>query len=395
MGPGRARRYRVIFITPGRGGAKGERDCQYFVSEADAARAIRGFFAQSEQLAGLTVDGAIELYQNDCRERGLRHVTVYNNEKLLRNFFRKWADTPLKALDPALAAEIFWGRRDALGNVVEPGWANSLTSRGTPRGKWTQSQGLVVVKTFCTFLVERRLLSANPFTGLRVKGKPRPNRPQLTHDETGKFLVTAMAVAEKGQQGGLAAAFCLVLAMRRGEIANLRCCDVDQGGRLIHIREHIEPRPWKPKTADSARALIVPVEWAGLVARYRGSRPGNEPLFPRWGKPGEFNDPQWVLYWVEKVCSLAQVSRVTPHGLRGTHGSMVRPHGATSEMLMAQFGHSEERTQIDHYVRPEAVQAATQDAFNRLVREAIERIQIGSIADPDEKLARKEKPKLQ
>ncbi len=69
------------------------------------------------------------------------------------------------------------------------------------------------------------------------------------------------------------------------------------------------------------------------------------------------------------VCKIAGVSRVVPHGLRGTHGDLTLVAAATPLKVSQALGHESLTTTFRHYVSPQLAEATThQAAVTRLVR---------------------------
>jgi integrase len=94
-------------------------------------------------------------------------------------------------------------------------------------------------------------------------------------------------------------------------------------------------------------ALLQPL----LQALASGKRPGAR-LF------GAGVNRHWVLRSVARVCQLAGVPAVTPHGLRGTHATLAVGAGISGDAVAASLGHESFAVTAVHYARPEAVSGA-------------------------------------
>lgn len=57
---------------------------------------------------------------------------------------------------------------------------------------------------------------------------------------------------------------------------------------------------------------------------------------------------------VKRICALANVPEVTAHGLRGTHATIARDHGATGAVVSAALGHESQRISDAAYNRSNA-----------------------------------------
>jgi integrase len=71
---------------------------------------------------------------------------------------------------------------------------------------------------------------------------------------------------------------------------------------------------------------------------------------------------------VERVCKLAGIPRVTPHGLRGTHSSIAVEAGQTPVAVAAALGHTSPAITKAHYVRPESMSRAHIRRVNEVLR---------------------------
>jgi integrase len=110
------------------------------------------------------------------------------------------------------------------------------------------------------------------------------------------------------------------------------------------------------KTDAGRRTLEVPEALRPLLLALARDRIGAAPLFR--DRHGERPSRFWLAYHCRKLCRRAMVPDVTPHGLRGTHGSLARRGGATGELVAAQLGHASTAITEGTYVLPEAAQAA-------------------------------------
>ena len=171
-----------------------------------------------------------------------------------------------------------------------------------------------------------------PWDGVRPVGKRTKGKPQLTIDESRRLLAAALELAEYKPRA-ISAALCLCLAMRIGEVAGLKSRDVDDGGRILWVQ--------KGKNTNARRLLEVPDVIRPHLVKLaaRGGR-----LFPV--------TRQALAYWVEEVRKAANVSKVSPHGLRGTHATIARSAGATSHVVAAALGHASPSTTREHYFAP-------------------------------------------
>jgi integrase len=145
----------------------------------------------------------------------------------------------------------------------------------------------------------------------------------------------------------------LVFGLRSGEVLNRQAKDIDDGGQILRITS--------AKSRAGIRSLQVP-DWFRpyLLDLIKGLKP-EERIFPR--------ERTWLHRNVVNICKLAGVSRVVPHGLRGTHGDLALVAAATPLQVSQALGHESLTTTFRHYISPQLAEAtAHQTAMARLVR---------------------------
>ncbi len=64
----------------------------------------------------------------------------------------------------------------------------------------------------------------------------------------------------------------------------------------------------------------------------------------------------FVNHHVHQMCSLAGVTDVGPHALRGTHASLATMAGATSQLVADTLGHASTDITMRHYTKRSAVE---------------------------------------
>jgi integrase len=91
--------------------------------------------------------------------------------------------------------------------------------------------------------------------------------------------------------------------------------------------------------------MNIPRELRGYFARWTGGRDAGERLFPDLNR-------HWLLRQVQRLCKLANVPRVTPHGLRGTASDLAQTSGMIGDAVAASLGHESYRTTLAHHTDP-------------------------------------------
>ncbi|MCA1833052.1 MAG: hypothetical protein ABR520_11320 [Mycobacteriales bacterium] len=308
--------------------ADGERSSPSFATEAEAITALGIARAQIE---GRTIASTVDAYVEHCRARGLRSVVTigYRLAGLLQT---DGPDRPLSALTPELGRELWKARCADVGPDTQFG------ELGTARrfAAWCRGQGW--------------LAGGDPFAGLVPTGPRRRGKKKLRIDEARRYA--AVALAEKSE-AGLAAAMALLMGMRAGEIAGRAVRDVDDRARVLWIE--------RAKTPAGDRALEVPRVLRAPLAALAAGRRGDELLFGG-------RDRHWVAYHVRRLCAVAKVPEVCPHGLRGTQATISA--GAVSvEHVAAALGQIGPKVTRRHYLAPGAEQDGRTRAMQRVLHD--------------------------
>jgi len=212
---------------------------------------------------------------------------------------------------------------------------------------------LAEAKTFLRWCMSKRWMAGQPLERVKGVGKRRKGKSQLGIDEARKWLEVAMKLAREDNEGAVAAMCAFLLGMRASEIVNLTVRDIDDAGQVLWIR--------KSKTPAGERNVFVPLEVRPFLLELAEGRDGAEMLF-------SYHRREWVLKWVKRICAQAGVPVVCAHSMRGLHGTLAKAMGASSALVAAAMGHTNEATTLGHYVKPEAVQVVDQLAALRVLQ---------------------------
>lgn len=333
LGPYRNRDgWRVIAVA-----RDGERDSRVFATEEEALDVKRELNRQFE-LEEVTVTEAIKQYAAHlATDKERRKVSidraVYHLHAMMPD-----GDTVLADIGPKQAAAMYEAMR---------------TRKSDRTGKVpavdTQRNCLNECGTFARWAVKQNFIQTDPFVEVEGRGKRKRGKPQLRLDEARTLLNVCLAGAEAGDRGALVVALVLLTGFRATESATLEARDVDDDGRLLWIDDS--------KTESSTRRMATPevlVDALREVAKEGGA------LWPK-------SDRFWVRRQTIRWCKLAGVSRVTPHGLRGTHSTLAQEHGATSHVVAAALGHSSHVVTENHYTALGTVEQATARRAQKLL----------------------------
>jgi len=189
-------------------------------------------------------------------------------------------------------------------------------------------------------------LRDNPFAEVEGAGRRRKGKAQLGVDEARKLTELCLSMAAQPEAVAVLAA--LLLGPRASEVIERDVRDLDDGGRLLWIRDS--------KSEAGKRAIEVPEVLRPLLLALAKDRIAAAPLF--WDSRGKRPSRHWVLNHCQRLCRLAGVPVVSAHGLRGTHGSLARRGGATAELVAAQLGHAHVGVTNAAYITRQAAQAA-------------------------------------
>lgn len=230
----------------------------------------------------------------------------------------------------------------------------------------THRNALAAGRSFGRFANERGWLSADPFARVKPIGRRKRGKPQLTIDETRALLDACYA--ERSRES-IAVACTFLLGAGASEVAHRQVRDLDDGGRVFHVT--------KGKNRYRVRSLEVPDELRPFLTELGAKRPSVAYLFAE----SEIERPSryWIYYHCKRLCSIAKVPLVSPHGLRGTHstialGAVATTHSVAAALAAAgaSLGHVPgSPITASTYVAPGAVEQATQRAALRVLRPVI------------------------
>ena len=329
--------WRVISVR-----ANGDREVVSFDDETEAQQAADAARSGLDKLDGdRTFDDAVEAYlaaqERRVTEGELRPRTVererYHLSSLLQ--LKRYRTLDIRRLTPRFAERLYDARRGAVD---------------------THRNGLAVAKAFGAWCAKRGWLRENPFADVKGRGRRKRGKPQLRIDEARRFQATCLARAESDVGAVLSLAY-LLLGARSGEIALRQVRDVDDGGRVLWIPDS--------KTAAGRRELGVPEQLATHLARLAAGRFSHAALFAH--ASGRARPQDWAREQVTRICRLAGVPRVTPHGLRGTLATMARELGNTSQQVADLLGQASPTITDRSYIDGQRAAAADRRAGLRVL----------------------------
>lgn len=311
--------YVLVILSPG-----GKRHDRRFATKGEAQDTKRDLEEEWAAKHTIQVEKALELYEAHLKQKGNALSTITTTLFRLRSLF-----TDKKGLVSKLTlmqcARLY---QELAGRVAVDTHRNTLGQ----------------ARTFGRWLVREKYLEVNPFAEVEGVGERSRGKTQLRVSEARAWLTTARRMMDEGEAGAVAAATALLLGLRASEVVKRRVRDLDDEGRMLWVE--------KTKTRRD-RHLVVPELLRPYLLRLVEGKLPEAPLWPCQGRG-------WVRAWTERICARAKVQRITAQGLRGLHSTLAVAAGATSHLVAASLGHSEEVNQR-HYTQGAVLEAARQE----------------------------------
>ena len=207
------------------------------------------------------------------------------------------------------------------------------------------------------------MVRSSPAEKVKPIGRRRRGKPQLRRGEARAVFATASELASDGDEGALAVLAILCLGLRSNELLMriVRDVDVDLDGVLLWIDEG--------KTASAVRHMEIPDPLAEMLAEKVAGREPNEWLFPAETETGH-RRRNWLQGAVRRICELARVPKITPHGLRGTWASLTSEAGVAAHIVSRELGHASLQITRRHYTRQGATDRARTKRMLKVVKGA-------------------------
>jgi integrase len=315
---------------------RGQRDLVRTFDTEEKARAV---VEELRSLAeGKTVSQALDAFLKHLRGIQRAPNTINATRGGIRRMLGPHLATMMvRDLTPSRARAMYDAMRARVPSVASQ---HGALERSKAWGAWMSSQGWA---------------RGNPFAGIKPIGSARRGKPQLRLDEARQLVEYCVSKPDRETVSVLCY---LLLGIRQGELRALAGRDVDDGGALLWIE--------RGKTRRARRHLEVPP----LLA------PHLKALADQAGQLGRVfpGSKEWVRKATDRVCAAAEVPRVTPHGLRGTHSTLAVRGGTSSSMVMAaldeaarSLGQASTQVTLNHYVAPGAADDAAAKTVLRVL----------------------------
>jgi integrase len=312
-------RYRVVVVREG-----GAQSTRSYATEEEALAVIRA--AKRELAGGILVKDAIERHEKWLQSTGVKAVTSRTARQRLDRALAKHKGMAVASLGQRAA-----GIYDDLRAPRPAGEGEAPKAYAVQTHRIT----LAALKRFGRWLVEEGLLKRPPFEKVKPVGRANRGKAQLRVSEARALVERCVYELARGDVNALQPLLAVLLGLRASEISQLQGRDVDDGGRLLWVAQT------ERKTEASRRMVEVPDMLRPTLAALAEQRKGQQLID---------GATRYTVHWhTKRLCRLAGVPEVPPHGLRGTHATLATSAGATAELVMAALGHTSTEVARIHY----------------------------------------------
>ena len=215
------------------------------------------------------------------------------------------------------------------------------------------------------FAKRLELADRNPFKDV-IRPRQRVIRKERNYFEPIE-LKRFLTIAEKVGLKNYAVLRTLAYSgMRIGELIALTWDDVDFSNNTISISKTVargvgnKSIIQSPKTSASKRLLVMDHETMKILKRWQvkqasyllkrgiNAMSSNQLVFSN--TKNEFLARCTVYAWVKKICAIdASLPKITPHGFRHTHATLLLSAGASVKEVQYRLGHEKVQTTLDVY----------------------------------------------
>ena len=153
--------------------------------------------------------------------------------------------------------------------------------------------------------------------------------------------------------------------MRKGEALALEWCDIDFEKKLVHIKkgvsldENDKPIISTPKTKKSVRTVSIDNETLSVLKRWKleqakvlmkkGINSLNKHQLLFTYEDNKLYRPCYVNDWLDSIIKTYNLKKITIHGFRHSHCSLLFEMGTPIQVVQERLGHSNIKTTMDIY----------------------------------------------
>jgi integrase len=218
------------------------------------------------------------------------------------------------------------------------------------------------------------LIRRNPCRLKGASAEKSPERPVLTVTEV---YALADAVGSRYRAMVLMACFC---GLRWGELAALRCCDIDTNAAIVRVTRQLTEAPGQPmhfgppKSAAGRRVVVIPPLILPDVRAHLAGIAAHDPEVIVFTSPagkllrhGNFRRGIWL-----PALSITGLAGVHFHDLRHAGNHLVASAGASLRELMERMGHSSSRAALIYQHSTDERQRALAETVARQAQAALD-----------------------
>lgn len=291
---------------------------------------------RSERKRGLTLAAFVERWWQPAKQRQLRATTLDGYRRNLRlHILPTLGHVILRDLQPEDAEHLYatlldGGRHDQTGGLA-------------PK---TVHEIHLLLRNIGDDAVRRGMMSSNPIrlaVGPKFRRDHRRRRMAWDAHELTDFLGHS-----RGHVHHRSFWLAAHTGMRRGELLGLRWRDIDlDRSRLtiargiVCVGTRLEESPGK--TPNSARTIDLDDATVQLLADWRNDQQRTHEGDPTelFAKPnGQLLHPQTLSQAFERLVAGTTLPRITLHGLRHTHATLLLKEGVPLKVVSERLGHS-------------------------------------------------------
>ena len=236
-------------------------------------------------------------------------------------------------------------------------WAEHFNSAKYPKG---------ITQQVFDYAIKMDIIQDNPMKKVKLpksKGVINETNKYYTTEELKRFFECL-----KDYDNLKFSAFFRILAftgMRKGEALALEWCDIDFEKKLVHIKkgvsldENDKPIISTPKTKKSVRTVSIDNETVSVLKKWKleqakvlmkkGINSLNKHQLLFTYEDNKLYRPSYVNDWLASIIKTYKLKKITIHGFRHSHCSLLFEMGTPIQVVQERLGHSNIKTTMDIY----------------------------------------------
>lgn len=236
-------------------------------------------------------------------------------------------------------------------------WAESFNSFQKTKG---------ITQQVFDYAIKMDIITDNPMRKVKLPKKKENLNQDNKFYNTDELKLFFDCVKDYGNLKFLA--FFRLLAftgMRKGEALALEWTDIDFEKRIVHItkgvilNEHQTPIISTTKTKKSVRSVSVDTETIEILKRWKikqakelmciGINSSNKSQFLFTYDSNKLYRPNYTNCWLELIINKYNLKKITIHGFRHSHCSLLFEMGTPIQVVQERLGHSNIKTTMNIY----------------------------------------------